>query len=581
MYAHHVLFAEDRREIDEERFWFQDSMHWPEPLYPFDAVVVDSCVVGLSQANARLFAVPPSLGTDYRLLNGYIYLSPIEVTDRATLDRRAELFGARAGYYYEHWGELYDRWVRKVELAIAELEALAVPDLGEVEDEAIVKEGRGYGSSHTLLSAYARLLDGMDRVVQYHFELLNLGYAAYAALYGLCRQAFPDIGDETIGKLVTGVDLVLLRPDDELRRLARLAVELDVDDAVKAVSDEKELRAGLAGTEAGERWLDAFETAKHPWFCFSYGNGMASDHRSWIDDTTLPLATIGAYVRRLQAGEDLSRAYDVLLAERERITAEYRALLPEGARPGFDESLALARTVFPYVENHNFYIEHWYFTTFWNKVREFGALLARQGFLGEVDDVFHLRHDEVRAALDELRMSWSAGEVGPVRGPRHWPPIVARRKSIREGLRRWAAPAAVGRAPEAITDPVTVMLWGITTERIQEWLASPGHDGLSGIAGSPGVAEGPARVILHPDQLGQLEHGEILVAPSTSPSWTIVFNKAAGAVSDIGGVMSHAAVVAREYGLPAVVGTGTATKAIKTGDRIRVDGDAGAVTILD
>ena len=77
-----------------------------------------------------------------------------------------------------------------------------------------------------------------------------------------------------------------------------------------------------------------------------------------------------------------------------------------------------------------------------------------------------------------------------------------------------------------------------------------------------------------------LEPGEILVAPVTSPSWTPVFGKIAAAVSDIGGIMSHAAIVSREYGLPAVVGTGNATSRIKTGDRVRVDGNTGTVTIL-
>jgi pyruvate,water dikinase len=81
-------------------------------------------------------------------------------------------------------------------------------------------------------------------------------------------------------------------------------------------------------------------------------------------------------------------------------------------------------------------------------------------------------------------------------------------------------------------------------------------------------------------QVGEIQEGEILVAPVTSPSWTPVFGKVAATVSDIGGVMSHAAIVAREYGLPAVVGTGVATARIKTGDRLRVDGDRGVVTIL-
>lgn len=103
---------------------------------------------------------------------------------------------------------------------------------------------------------------------------------------------------------------------------------------------------------------------------------------------------------------------------------------------------------------------------------------------------------------------------------------------------------------------------------------------LTGFAGAPGTAEGTARVILDVRQIGELQDGEILVAPVTSPSWTPVFGKVAAAVSDIGGIMSHAAIVAREYGLPAVVGTGDATTRIRTGDRLRVDGDGGTVTIL-
>ena len=148
---------------------------------------------------------------------------------------------------------------------------------------------------------------------------------------------------------------------------------------------------------------------------------------------------------------------------------------------------------------------------------------------------------------------------------------------------QWAPPSVLGRVPETITDPVTIMLWGITTDRIEEWLTSSGDHSavLDGLPGSPGVVEGRARVILRAEQLHELEEGDVLVAPSTSPSWTPVFGKIVAAVSDIGGVMCHAAIVAREYGLPAVVGAVGATKRIKTGDRLRVDGTAGTVTILD
>ena len=87
----------------------------------------------------------------------------------------------------------------------------------------------------------------------------------------------------------------------------------------------------------------------------------------------MPIAAVGAYIRRLETGEDVSRPYAAVLAERERITAEHRALLAEDLRPPFDRSVALARTVYPFIENHNFFIEHRYLTLFWNKVREFGA----------------------------------------------------------------------------------------------------------------------------------------------------------------------------------------------------------------
>ena len=353
---------------------------------------------------------------------------------------------------------------------------------------------------------------------------------------------------------------------------------------VASAENEEELVANLVGSDAGERWLADFEQTKDPWFYFSCGTGVFHHHhRSWIDDTRLPVQTIGSYIARLDAGEDISRPREAALAERERITEGHRALLSPELREAFDESLALARTVFPYVENHHFYIDHRYFTIFWNKVREFGALLARVGFLADGEDVFLLRHDEVRSALEALRLDWSSGGAGVPHGPLVWPPLVERRRAVYHAMCAWAQPPALGPLHEEITDPISIMLWGITDERVRDWLSSDGDEAetLTGCPASPGVAEGLARVLLRVDQLGELEDGEILVAPVTSPSWTPVFHRIAGAVLDTGGIMCHAAIVAREYGLPAVVGTGTGTKRIRSGDRLRVDATTGVVTILE
>jgi pyruvate,water dikinase len=103
---------------------------------------------------------------------------------------------------------------------------------------------------------------------------------------------------------------------------------------------------------------------------------------------------------------------------------------------------------------------------------------------------------------------------------------------------------------------------------------------IVGFAGSPGNAEGPARVCRTVSEIKELKEGEILVAPTTSPSWAPAFQKIKAAVTDVGGVMCHAAIVCREYGLPAVVGTGSATSRIKTGQMIRVNGVSGEIDIL-
>jgi pyruvate,water dikinase len=177
-------------------------------------------------------------------------------------------------------------------------------------------------------------------------------------------------------------------------------------------------------------------------------------------------------------------------------------------------------------------------------------------------------------------LMWATG--GAPLGPHHWPPIVARRKQLLARLSEWTPPPALGVTPEAVTDPMTIMLWGVTTQRVQEWARSAGAstNELIGAAASPGTVEGPARVVRTHGELADVREGEILVCTITSPAWAPIFSKIKATVTDIGGVMSHAAIVCREYGMPAVVGTGRATSQIRTGQLIRVDGTNGVVTIL-
>jgi pyruvate,water dikinase len=270
------------------------------------------------------------------------------------------------------------------------------------------------------------------------------------------------------------------------------------------------------------------------------------------------------------------------MAERKQLIADYRELLnSDEERAAYDQMITLAHRVFPYVEGHKFYCEHWYTNLFFNKIREFGALLAQHGFFPDTEDVFHLTHYELETAIIDMMTSWSNGS--PPRGPSRWPAIVKERKAaIAEWAKHDTAPA-LGPVPEMIRDPAIVMLWGITRESLDAWLSAgdqPDSNEIRGFAASSGVAEGVARVVKSVDEIARLRQGDILVCQVTNPTWAPIFQKISATVSDIGGSMSHAAIVAREFGLPAVVGTGTATQKIKDGQRIRVDGGLGVVTIL-
>ena len=583
LYPYYYVFSDDRREFEDNRFWFQDGMHHPEPLYPFVTITSESWWVALGQYNTRVFVVPPALGIDQRVLNGYLYITALPVANPDDIPARVGEFMERAGYYYQNWDRLYAQWVKKAEETIAELKAIKVPDLPEREDlETVVKQGRGITSAYDLLTAYNRAIENMHKIWHLHFEFLNLGYAAYLTYYGFCKQTFPDIPDQTIAKMVSGIDVILFRPDEELKRLAKAALDLKVAGVFKKTINPDEVIAEMGKSEAGKKWLAELEKSKDPWFYFSTGTGFYHLHRSWIDDMTVPCLAIRGYIEKIEKGETIARPMAEIQKERDRLAAEYTALLPtDEAKKAFQEQLGLARTVFPYVENHNFYVEHWHHTVFWNKMREFGRLLVKHGFFKEVDDMFYLHRFEVQQAIYDLIGAWGSG--GEARGPKYWPPIVAKRKVLFEKLKKWAPPPALGEPPEVVTEPFTIMLWGITTDSIQTWL-KPKEEGakeLKGFAGSPGVVEGPARVITSVEELVNVQPGEILVCPITTPSWAPIFNRIKATVTDIGGMMSHAAIVCREYGLPAVVGTGYGTKTFKNGQMLRVDGSTGVVTALN
>ncbi|GAA0319803.1 PEP-utilizing enzyme [Sphingomonas oligophenolica] len=569
---------------DDERFWFYNSMHFPEPMHHFDMVTAEAAYCALGAFNTRVHVLPTTKGIDHRIINGRVYIGGVAVTDPVEIAERQILFQQRAFYYYEHWERLYDQWKVKMKVLIAEAQALPAVELPDWEPIETTHSGKGVAANHALIDIYRKQLEGYFRMWQHHFEFLLLGYGAYLTFFDFCKRAFPEISDQTVSRMVAGMEAEIFRPDEEVRRLARCAVELDVDSVFQeGMSVDEALDALDRAGNKGKAWLEELETSRNPWFNVNVGDGFYHYHRSWNDDLSMPLSALPGYIAKVRAGESIDRPVDQLIRERETLVADYRELLDSDEdRATYDQLITLAHLVFPYVEGHKFYCEHWYTNLFFNKIREFGALLAANGFFAEEADVFYLTHYELESAIIDLSLAWSSGSK-PL-GPKRWPAIVAERK---QAIAAWAqnrVPPALGAVPDVIDDPAIVMLWGITRETLDSWLNGDDEgdsNELKGFAASSGVVEGLARVVTSAAEIGTLRQGEILVCQVTNPSWAPIFQKIAAAVSDIGGSMSHMAIVAREYGLPAVVGTGSATQRIRTGQRIRVDGGRGVVTILD
>ena len=578
-YPYTVQFGEG----DDNRFWFYNSMHFPEPMSAFDMVTAEAAYCALGSANTRVHSLPTTLGIDHRIINGRVYIGGNAVTDPAEIARRTEEFQKRAFYYYANWEQLYTQWREKMMKLIQDAQALPKPELPEFEPLAHVHAGRGVASNHFLLDTYQKTLEGYFRMWHHHFEFLLLGYGAYLTFFAFCKKAFPEITDQTIARMVAGMEAEIFRPDDELRRLARRAVELGVDAKFQQrVSADDIIKTLQQSGEPGRAWLEELETSRHPWFNINVGDGFYHYHRSWNDDLSMPFACLPEYIRRVKSGESLERPIAQLRAERQELIEGYRDLLStDEDRAAYDQMITLAHRVFPYVEGHKFYCEHWYTNLFFNKIREFGALLAAHAFFPDAEDAFHLTHYELELAIIDLMTSWSNGS--PPRGPARWPAIVAERRAAIAVWAKHPTPPALGPVPDVIDDPAIVMLWGITRENLDAWLsADSGADSneIKGFAASRGVVEGPARIVKSVEEISRLQQGDILVCQITNPTWAPIFQTIVAAVSDIGGSMSHAAIVAREYGLPAVVGTGNATSRIKDGQRIRVDGGRGIVTIL-
>ncbi len=192
---------------------------------------------------------------------------------------------------------------------IGDAQALPKVELPDLEPLAHVHAGRGVASNHYLLDIYQKTLEGYFRMWHHHFEFLLLGYGAYMTFFAFCKKAFPEITDQTIARMVAGIEAEIFRPDDEVRRLARRAVELGVDSTFEEgakVEDDHRRACAVRASRAASGSRSSRRRA-HPWFNINVGDGFYHYHRSWNDDLSMPFAGLPEYIRRVQ-GRRVARA---------------------------------------------------------------------------------------------------------------------------------------------------------------------------------------------------------------------------------------------------------------------------------
>jgi pyruvate,water dikinase len=284
----------------------------------------------------------------------------------------------------------------------------------------------------------------------------------------------------------------------------------------------------------------------------------------------------------LEMPDALLRSIRIAVSGRERegddvdaLIAGVRAQVPEANREEFDELLAEARLTYRLRDERGVYSDIWASGLMRRAALAAGRRLAERG---RIDEPEHI----VDAGVDEMCAMLAGSEAPPA-------PELAARAEYRATHTAKGAPPFLGTPPEPPPDPSSLppscgrvmRATGLALDSLfGSSEAEHEQDRLRGLAASPGIYEGPARLVGGPAEFGRITQGDVLVTPATTEAFNILLPLLGAIVTDNGGLLSHSAIVAREYGIPGVVGTREATERITDGTRVRVDGTGGEVTVL-
>jgi phosphohistidine swiveling domain-containing protein len=554
-------------EVEKDFFWVYDDLHCPHPVSP---MFFDIGGWWLSCDHMfRRFGTPFAVDWLAKDVNGYVYTTPVPPDPALRIDAteysarygarvpRDATFATTMGAYLDTvlpvYGEQFADWWRdrlrpEMERNFAYLEArlddegrLSLAELACLLEDAIDIHDRHW-KIHWMLN-FAQLSATLDlRAV-----MVKTRGAVDEVLLGRLQNSASDRNWDSIEALWTMKNEV--RDDDELRGAFAADESTGIVDALRA-------------TDRGRRFIaERIEPYQR-----EFGWHAVWSHEFIFPTVREQMHPVVELVRGyLDTDYDYPSAMAAMRLDIEAASNEILAGLTGGALEEMRAANVVNRRMAPLTPDHHFYIDQGANAHLRLVLMAIGRKLCEMGRLDEPDDVMFLRYNELRGLIGDPAALDARG-------------IVAAQRAKRTAAEQLRPRDWIGTVtPAQLAFPYLVN-WGYPDRFYQR--QSGDVRVVTGLGASPGVVEGIARVVRTVEEFDEVRDGDILVCQMTNPAWVVLFTKISGLVTDTGGTTSHPAVLAREFGIPAVIGTSVATQRIVTGDRLTVDGSTGRVEII-
>jgi phosphohistidine swiveling domain-containing protein len=535
------------KDLKDYKVWLADLTHFPKGVLPLTGYLwTDELTYGQQYACEKL-QVPESKGWDERIIDGYSYLAVIECKPEEVPEREKR-FRENLRPFIEDFDGIWKKAMKEWMAVVKEFQEFDLEKASDIELREHLED------------FFSRI---HYRWRELHFYFMYPVFTLVWTFGEVCQELLGiDQDHPTFKTLTSGFDNRLFKVNQDLWKFGDRAKELGLAD-IFMKNEDKDIIPKLEGSNAGKEWLREYRE----WLMVEgWRNIDMWDVSSitWMEDHNLPLRDIKQAIAK-GGTFALDAERKRLTKERERAEKEVMAKVPTDKREWFEKLMRVAQKGSVFSEEHNWYLDQHVAAISRLLFLEYGRRFKKAGIIDDAEDIFYLLPPEIRKAsicMDRINLRT----------------YVKARKEERElYLKIEPKPflGDMGKFPDvAKKNPLIRVI--ASPPKVKTELKAD----LYAAATAPGVVEGTARLILRERDLDQLQPGEILVTVATAVPWTPAFSIISGVVTNAGGGLSHAVLVAREYGIPACIGTREATKKIKTGDRIRVDGDQGAVYIL-